>query len=912
MARGAKNNGGHKGLSYTKFGYIFIAPFCIVYLIFSLYPLLTTFWYSVANPKSNTADFWGFSNKDVFYDQYLNLMDTSLYPDEEAFTAATGITYDEYKLVKDYFTVQEAATKYEVLDEDNLQAILDIGTKDNGSGVTLSQDTLNVIQQVKNDKSILPLTESYMANPEDNAYTNLVDWKGSFSDPQIYTQDTLRSLYSDLDAIVHPATASDDSVGEEEVIDQSTLTAMSGFQGIIDALDGELTAEQQAIVDDIAKTIGEDDLKAYFESVLAGDNSVDDPMFYYAVRNLNTASGSSAYGYTNELGIDVTGVFEINSTFITKLNTYLTKNVWPNTIVSLKTFESMEAYAQGEKSVFTDKTAIMADFEIINKSGIAVLKSYTVEGSEITERASTNYSREEAITTLQSLIDSNKESDPALIAGASALGNIKGYYQEVVQSTDNTTSVVDHVKNVKDIYVEKYVSFDGKLDVNQYLNYKKDIGLTDVLSLANYEKLDATMKEDNRNQARAILATTYQDPEVANYGGKVSTYSLNKDGELYFDVDVRNGGSDEVVIVGGNTLQEQLDFITPYYEQHLINDADIIEGATTDEIRDGIKGMGGTDRFDINEAYSFVKFRMINAERQINNPSGILDKVDSTKEYIMTGGDNFKYIFTDSTTRNTVFGAFATTATLWIMGFVPQILLALILSNWFTDNRLKLKGLSLMKALMYLPNVITAVTIAVFFRRIFSYASGGSLSASQIILRKLTGHGYNFFTNPWASRWLVAFINFWMWYGNTMITLIAGITSINESLFESAQIDGANSFQTYTKITLPLLRPMLLYTFVSSLIGGLQMYDIPKNIINTSAFINFNGTQIYSLRTVLMYVNEIAFGAGNNKLIGRASAVSVILFIVTTILSIIIFYLMRDKDAAKAAKAKRLARKAVK
>ena len=88
------------------------------------------------------------------------------------------------------------------------------------------------------------------------------------------------------------------------------------------------------------------------------------------------------------------------------------------------------------------------------------------------------------------------------------------------------------------------------------------------------------------------------------------------------------------------------------------------------------------------------------------------------------------------------------------------------------------------------------------------------------------------------------------------------------------------------------------------------MYDIPMNINMNPALINFNGTMIRSTRTVLMYVNQQAFGMQDVKQVGIASSVSIILFIVTTVLSICIFYLLRDKDAAKAAKEKRLARKA--
>lgn len=247
---------------------------------------------------------------------------------------------------------------------------------------------------------------------------------------------------------------------------------------------------------------------------------------------------------------------------------------------------------------------------------------------------------------------------------------------------------------------------------------------------------------------------------------------------------------------------------------------------------------------------------------------------------------------------------------MWIIGFIPQVLLALLLSAWFTDTKLKLKGLNLMKALMYLPNVITAATIAIFFRRLFSYSTGEATSAVQMLLDAVGHERINFFVNPWYTRLIVCFINFWMWYGNTMITLIAGITSISESLYESAQLDGANSFQTYTKITMPLLRPILLFVMVTSMIGGLQMYDIPFNINQYPSLVAFNGTYVRCTQTVLMYVNELAFGKSSIKQIGIASAISILLFIVTTILSIIIFYMMRDKDAAAAAKAKKLARKA--
>jgi multiple sugar transport system permease protein len=396
------------------------------------------------------------------------------------------------------------------------------------------------------------------------------------------------------------------------------------------------------------------------------------------------------------------------------------------------------------------------------------------------------------------------------------------------------------------VEIDKYITFSGDFDISKYKAFKAEIGLADILTLEKYEEMDEGFKQKNVEAAQAVL--------------------------------------DE-------------------FEPQLAPAEEALAAAEASGDEKAIK--------DANEALATVRNKISRAQSDIKTPAGLLSNVNSKYSYLFVGFDNFASIFTSKVRRDTVFGSFVTTAVMWIIGFIPQVVLSLLLSAWFTDTKLHLKGLNLMKALMYLPNVITAVTVAIFFRKIFSYSSGGSVPVSQMILRFFGDEdGYNFFESAWATRLIVCFVNFWMWYGNTMIILIAGITSISVSLYESAQIDGANSVQTYFNITLPLLRPILLFLMVTSLIGGLQMYDIPMNINMNPALINFNGTMIRSTRTVLMYVNQQAFGMQDVKQVGIASSVSIILFFVTTILSICIFYLLRDKDAAKAAKEKKLAKKA--
>ncbi|WP_342758775.1 sugar ABC transporter permease [Kineothrix sedimenti] len=260
---------------------------------------------------------------------------------------------------------------------------------------------------------------------------------------------------------------------------------------------------------------------------------------------------------------------------------------------------------------------------------------------------------------------------------------------------------------------------------------------------------------------------------------------------------------------------------------------------------------------------------------------------------VFNGIENFKTVFIgkDGTLFNTyTFQSLWNTIIMWLLNFIPQILLALILAVWFTDTRVKMKAQGAYKIMTFMPNIITAATISVLFYSLFNYPNG---PVNQFLLESgLLSQPYRFFQQKWATRGIISFINFWMWYGNTMVVLTAGVLGISPSLFEAARVDGASSFQIFKKITLPLLRPILLFTLVNSAIGGLQMYDIPK-LLTTSGY----GDPDYTTRTITMYMRELAFTGA--KQMGKASATSVVLFVVTLFFSLILFYIMRDKDAIR-------------
>ena len=216
------------------------------------------------------------------------------------------------------------------------------------------------------------------------------------------------------------------------------------------------------------------------------------------------------------------------------------------------------------------------------------------------------------------------------------------------------------------------------------------------------------------------------------------------------------------------------------------------------------------------------------------------------------------------------------TLILWIMCFIPQILLSLLLGAWFSDVRLKLKGARFFKTVMYLPNLIMASAFSMLFFTLFS--DGGPIN-SILMQIGIIDAPYKFLSNVGSTRGLIAFMNCLMWFGNTTILLMAGMMGIDTSLFEAAEVDGATSTQVFFRITLPLLRPILVYVMITSLIGGLQLFDVPQILTNGT------GDPMRSTMTLIMFLNKHLY----SKNYGMAGALSVVLFIITAILSLIIF-----------------------
>ncbi len=234
------------------------------------------------------------------------------------------------------------------------------------------------------------------------------------------------------------------------------------------------------------------------------------------------------------------------------------------------------------------------------------------------------------------------------------------------------------------------------------------------------------------------------------------------------------------------------------------------------------------------------------------------------KNYVqlLTQGDLLKY--------------FQNTMIMWVLGFIPQIVLSLLLGSWFTNPQLKLKCQRFFKTVIYLPNLIMASAFAMLFFTLF--AKTGPIN-SILVSMGIFKEEYDFMAHVGSVRGLVAFMNCLMWFGNTTILLMAGMMGISDSLYEAAEVDGATPTQIFWRITIPLLKPIFIYVVITSLIGGLQMFDVPQILTNGT------GDPMRSSMTLIMYLNKHLY----SKNFGLAGALSVLLLILTAVLSAIVF-----------------------
>ena len=221
---------------------------------------------------------------------------------------------------------------------------------------------------------------------------------------------------------------------------------------------------------------------------------------------------------------------------------------------------------------------------------------------------------------------------------------------------------------------------------------------------------------------------------------------------------------------------------------------------------------------------------------------------------------------------------FGNTLILWIIGFIPQIAISLLLAAWFTDLRLKLKGQTFFKTVIYMPNLIMASAFAMLFFALFS--DNGPVNA---VLQSMgwIKEPISFLNTVWGNRGLIGLMNFLMWFGNTTIMLMAAIMGVDPGLYEAAQLDGASPWQSFVHITLPHIRVVVGLLVVLRTIWVFNNFD--------TIYLITGGGPANLTQTVPIYAYNVGWGL---KQLGRSSAVTVLLLIFLLIVCMFYFKIL--------------------
>lgn len=240
------------------------------------------------------------------------------------------------------------------------------------------------------------------------------------------------------------------------------------------------------------------------------------------------------------------------------------------------------------------------------------------------------------------------------------------------------------------------------------------------------------------------------------------------------------------------------------------------------------------------------------------------------------GFANYSRLFTDQIFKKSV-----TNTLIYLVVQVPiMIILALFISVILNDKNLKFKGF--FRTAIFLPCVTSLVAYSVIFKSLFS---SDGLMNNFLVNIHLISSPIEWMTSPfWAKITIIIAIT-WRWTGYNMIFYLAGLQNIDPGIYEAAKIDGATGVKQFFYITVPLLKPIILFTTVMSTIGTLQLFDEVMNITK--------GGPGNASTTISQYIYNLSFKYSPN--FGYAAAVSYIIVIMIVVLSLIQFKVAGDE-----------------
>ena len=239
------------------------------------------------------------------------------------------------------------------------------------------------------------------------------------------------------------------------------------------------------------------------------------------------------------------------------------------------------------------------------------------------------------------------------------------------------------------------------------------------------------------------------------------------------------------------------------------------------------------------------------------------------------GFANFERLFADPRFWNSLVNTFG----IFVISTVPQLLLALGLAHLL--NHARLKWANFFRMALLVPYITSVAATAIVFAQIFDKNFG----LINWVLGLLGQPSVNFLASQGGSWVLISTMVMWRWFGYNALLYLAGLQSLPREMFEAAAVDGASSWQQFRYITIPALRPIIVFTVVMSTIGGLQIFTEPLLVSPETGLTCGAGRQC---QTLALFLYEQGFGQFK---FGYGSAIGVVLFVIVVAVSLLNYFL---------------------
>lgn len=251
-------------------------------------------------------------------------------------------------------------------------------------------------------------------------------------------------------------------------------------------------------------------------------------------------------------------------------------------------------------------------------------------------------------------------------------------------------------------------------------------------------------------------------------------------------------------------------------------------------------------------------------------------------EMEFVGLDQFRFLVEDSTFWLALRNTFA----IWFLSTVPTLCLALVIAAMLNST---VRFTSVYRIAYFVPNITSLVAVAIFFGAVFS-TNFGLVNA---FLRAVGLPAAEWLTDPFGMKIAVASVMTWQWTGYNAIIYLAGMQAIPSDLYEAAKVDGAGPVQTFFRITVPMLRPIILFTVIVSTVNGLQSFTESQVLFGSNTTLNPNtGGPGQGALTMVLYFYHQAF---DNRDFGYGAAIAWAVFLVIVLFAVINWRLVQRR-----------------